>query len=126
MQRSRTMGKETGAAMNVRHVLAFAASLALLPGISVAQGGSRQAGWDFGADLLYQFSHDVSFEGGSSLSTGDDLGLALSFGYRFTPRVELQFSLDWNSVDYDAVLQSALDPTLAVGVHGDMETFTPR
>jgi hypothetical protein len=52
---------------------------------------------DFGGELLYQFSQDVDFNGGSKAELDDDLGLALSFTYRFNSRFELLFGLDWNS-----------------------------
>src|SRR5688572_33438767 len=37
----------------------------------------RQPGWDFGGELLYQFSQDIDFEGGSDASLEDDVGIAL-------------------------------------------------
>ena len=55
----------------------FSIGLALLlcSGVALAD---RQPGWDFGGELLYQFSQDVDFEGGSKADLDDDLGLALS------------------------------------------------
>ena len=90
----------------------FTIGLALLlcAGTALAD---RQTGWDFGGELLYQFSLDVDFEGGSKADLDDDLGLALSFTYRFNSRLELLFGLDWNSYDYSADIAPA--PTSPAG-----------
>jgi len=64
--------------------------------------GERGPGWEFGADLIYQLSKDIDFNGGSKASLDDDLGIAIAFGYRFNNKLELQFYLDWNDVDYNA------------------------
>ncbi len=68
----------------------------------------------------------MDFQGGSTADIEDDFAVAFIFGYRFNPRLELQFSLDYQSVDYDATIQSADTPGLAVDVRGEYESFTPR
>jgi opacity protein-like surface antigen len=93
---------------------------------STAIADTRDPGWDFGVDVIYQDSADITFKGGSTASLDSDWGLALTFGYRFNSHLELGFSLDWQSVDYEAELQSGLLPNLRVGVSGDLEAFTPR
>ena len=100
-----------------------AAALLLLSTAALA----RQPGWDFGAELVYNFSQDISFDGGSHASIEDDLGVALSFTYRFSPRLEMFFALDWNSADYkvhvapgDALAGLGFDAT------GELEYWTPR
>lgn len=98
----------------------------LFPSLGAAQSQGREAGWDFGIDLIYQFSKDIDFDGGSTLDIEDDVGLALSFGYRFNSRLELQFSLDWNDVDYKGTIRSANPLGLSVDIEGSMESFTPR
>jgi opacity protein-like surface antigen len=85
----------------------------------------RQPGWDFGADLIYQDSQDINFKGGSTASLDDDLGLALTFGYRFNERFELTFGLDWNQVDYKVNVAPATAGGLGFSGHGDLEAFTP-
>jgi opacity protein-like surface antigen len=113
--------------MNIRHLLrAFVGIAILIPSIGAAQSTERGPGWDYGLDVIYQFSHDVSFQGGSTLSLDDDLGLGLNFGYRLNPRFEVNFTLDWNSFDYRGTLQSADNPGLSADVSGDMEWFVPR
>jgi opacity protein-like surface antigen len=113
--------------MNVRHALLAGIAILLLgPAVAAAQDQVRAPGWDFGADVIYQLSGDAKFDGGSRLDFDDDLGLAISFGYRFNSRFELQFGLDWNSVNYHGVLQSASLPGVSATVNGDMESFTPH
>lgn len=99
-----------------------AASLANSPALC----DTRDAGWDFGIDVIYQDSADLSFEGGSTASLDTDWGLAIAFGYRFNERFELGFALDWQTIDYTATLQSGLVPERRIGVDGDLEAFTPR
>jgi opacity protein-like surface antigen len=109
----------------------FSIGLALLlcAGTALAD---RQPGWDFGGELLYQFSQDVDFDGGSKAELDDDIGLALSFTYRFNSRLELLFGLDWNSYDYDADILPAPTspggPIVGTGfsIEGEIETWTPR
>jgi opacity protein-like surface antigen len=113
--------------MNVRLRIALSAIAALsLPSLGTAQSGGREPGWDFGVEVTYGLSNDVSFDGGSRIDVEDDIGAALLFGYRFDSRLELQFSLDWNDVDYSGTLQSASFPNVTADINGTMETFTPR
>jgi opacity protein-like surface antigen len=113
--------------MNSQLRIAFVALAALsFHSVAIAQSGSRERGWEFGAEATYALSTDVGFDGGTTLDIEDDIGAALIFGYRFDPRLELQFSLDWNDVDYRGVLRSALVPSLTANISGTMETFTPR
>src|SRR3954471_23013348 len=104
--------------MRVRHALLpialFAAILA--PSFAAAQSATREAGWDFGVDAIFQFSKDVDFDGGSKLSLNDDIGLGLTFGYRFNPKLEVTFGIDWNSIDYHGTLQSASFPGVSASV----------
>jgi opacity protein-like surface antigen len=93
-----------------------------------AKAADRGPGWEFGADAIYQFSQDIGFEGGSRASLDDDLGLSISVGYRFNDKLEIQFGLDWQNIDYDVVINSA-PPSLA-GVQfsgsGSLDAVTPR
>lgn len=88
-----------------------------------ANAQSRGEGWEFGAELLYQNSNDVDFDGGTTVAFDSDIGFSLWGGYRFSDRLEVQFGLDWTNVDYDASLQ--LDPGGSIDVSGEVETFTP-
>jgi opacity protein-like surface antigen len=110
--------------------LCLFAAAALTAGLSTSahaqSKNTRGPGWDFGADVIYQDSTDITFEGGSTASLEDDIGVALTFGYRFNDHIELAFALDWQQLDYDATLQSGLVPNVSIDVSGDMETFTPR
>jgi len=113
--------------MRVRQALPVAVvAVVLAPSFAAAQGGTRETGWDFGVDAIFQFSKDINFEGGSKLSIDDDVGLGLTFGYRFNSKFELQFGIDWNSIDYHGTLQSASFPGVSASISGDMETFSPK
>lgn len=104
------------------------ATLILSTLCSASAFAEREAGWDFGGELLYQDSENLRFEGGSSADIEDDLGLALTFGYRFNSRLELIFGLDWNEIDYDfeVIEDSALPGVQGFSGSGDLETWTPR
>src|SRR5262245_59220616 len=94
---------------------------------SLAAQAGRDVGWEFGGELIYQDSVDFSSDGGSAASLDSDLGLALTFAYRFNERLELTFGLDWNNIDYTAELVDADPPFVGtIGVDGELEAFTPR
>lgn len=106
-----------------RHYIG-AAALLLFSATAVAD---RQPGWDFGGELIYAFSQDINFEGGSHASIDDDLGVALSFVYRFNSRLELLIGLDWNSADYDVhVAPGDALAGLGFDATGELEYWTPR
>jgi opacity protein-like surface antigen len=88
--------------------------------------GTRDAGWEFGVDGVYQDSAKWSFNGGSSVRVDSDYALTLNAGYRMSSRLEFSFALDWQKADYDATIQSADVPGLSADVSGDYEAFTPR
>ena len=110
--------------MKIRHVVVLAALCSTWP---LAAYADRDTGWEFGGDLLYQNSQDMEFEGDSTVSTDSDLGFAFTFGYRFNANLELQFGIDWQTVDYNAVIAPGTgNANLAVTVDGEYEAFTPR
>jgi opacity protein-like surface antigen len=100
--------------------------LAALCGACSLSAQARDPGWEFGGDLIYQDSQDIEGENGSTASLDSDLGIALTFGYRISERLEVAFGLDWNTIDYTANLESDTFPGLSVGVDGELESFTPR
>lgn len=87
---------------------------------------SRDPGWEFGIELIYQLSSDLDFDGGTTASTEDDLGFSATFGYRFNPRLSAEFAFDWANVDYRASLVSAATPAQSLDVRGEYELFAPR
>lgn len=109
--------------MNPRATWIFAVLASLLAARATAQ--SRGAGWEVGAQLVYQDSQDIGFNGGTSASLDDDIGLAVAFAYRFNDRFEVEFGIDWNSIDYDVSVVSASVPELGFTARGDLEAFTP-
>jgi opacity protein-like surface antigen len=108
--------------MKPRYLLPLAA---LSIAWSAAALAERQPGWDAGADLIYQDSQDITFNGGSAASLDDDLGLALTFGYRFNSRLELLFGLDWNNLDYDINIVADGIGGRDLSASGELESFTP-
>ncbi|HEU4624524.1 MAG TPA: outer membrane beta-barrel protein [Steroidobacteraceae bacterium] len=97
-----------------------------LPSIGLAQSSTREPGGEFGIDVLYQLSNTTDFDGGSRIKMDDDIGASLNFGWRFNPKWELQFILDWAKTNYHGTLQSASFPGLSADVRGDMESFAFR
>src|SRR5262245_39528881 len=98
--------------------------LALGLGYGATASADRDPGWDAGAELIYQDAKDISFDGGTRAELDDDLGLALTFGYRFNDRLELTFGLDWNNVDYDIHVVGDT-PLSSFSASGELEAFTP-
>jgi opacity protein-like surface antigen len=109
--------------MKSRYIVTLAA---LCSCWSLAAHADRDTGWEFGGELIYQTSQDISGDNGSTAALDDDIGLALTFGYRVNANLEVQFGVDWNTVDYNANLVSEDFPGLEVGVDGEMESFTTR
>ena len=109
--------------MKSRYIVSLAA---LCSCWSLAAHADRDTGWEFGGELIYQDSQDISGDNGSAAALDDDIGLALTFGYRVNGNLEVQFGIDWNTVDYTANLVSEDLPNLEVGVDGEMESFTTR
>jgi opacity protein-like surface antigen len=108
--------------MKIRYIVTLAA---VCSAWSLSAYADRDTGWEFGGELIYQDSQEIDGDNGSSASIDSDIGLALTFGYRFSERVELTMGLDWNNVDYTAELVSGTLP-ISVGVEGELESFTPR
>lgn len=113
--------------MKSRYIVTLAA---VCSAWSLSAYADRDTGWEFGGELIYQDSADFDSDGGSSASLDSDLGIALTFGYRFNERLELTFGLDWNNIDYTAEIVAEDVPLVpdgtVIGVDGELEAFTPR
>jgi opacity protein-like surface antigen len=113
--------------MKSRYIVTLAA---VCSAWSLAAHADRDFGWEFGGELIYQDSADFDSDEGSSASLDSDIGIALTFGYRFNERLELTFGLDWNNIDYTADIVAEDVPLVPdgtiIGVDGEMESFTPR
>ena len=113
--------------MKFRYIVTLAA---VCSAWSLAAHADREVGWEFGGELIYQDSADFESDGGSSASLDSDIGLALTFGYRLSERLELTFGLDWNNIDYTADIVAEDVPLVPdgtiIGVDGELESFTPR
>jgi opacity protein-like surface antigen len=101
----------------------WAAALCVVSAAASAQ--SRDTGWEFGGDVIYQSSQDVDFDDGGTTEFEDDIGISLYAGYRMSPRLEFQFGLDWSSIDYQAEYESQVIPGTLVNVDAEIEAFTP-
>jgi opacity protein-like surface antigen len=110
--------------MIVRAIVVFAALTGLTAASAMAQ--ERDEGWEVGAQAVYQDPRDITFNGGSTAELDEDIGIAVTFGYRFNARLELEFGLDWNTINYDLNLVSASVPGLNFSGRGDLESFTPH
>lgn len=93
---------------------------------STSAHAERDPGWEYGADIIFQASQDIDFNGGSAASLDDDFGIALVITRRFSERLELMFGLDWNRIDYGVDIASATPGRLPFSANGDLEAFTPR
>jgi len=92
--------------------------------LSVAAGAqSRDPGWEFGADVSFQPSKDTDIDT-TQIAFDDDIGLSLYAGYRVSERLEFQFGLDWNTVDYVASFPG-VNPGVELTVDTELEAFTP-
>ena len=113
--------------MKSRYIVTLAA---VCSAWSLAAYADRDTGWEFGGELIYQDSTEFTADHDAAASLDSDLGIALTFGYRFSERLELTFGVDWNNIDYDATVVSDGVPLLPNGteisVSGELEAFTPR
>jgi opacity protein-like surface antigen len=111
--------------MKSRYIVTLAA---VCSAWSLAAYADRDTGWEFGGEIIYQDSADFDGDDDSHASLDSDVGLALTFGYRFNERLELTFGLDWNNIDYtaDLVVDPPVGGITGVSVDGELESFTPR
>ncbi len=109
--------------MKSRYIVTLAA---VCSAWSLAAHADREVGWEFGGELIYQDSGHFDSDEGSSASLDSDIGIALTFGYRMSERLELTFGLDWNNIDYNAHVVSDTFPGVSADVEGELESFTPR
>ena len=80
--------------MKSRYIVTLAA---VCSAWSLAAYADRDTGWEFGGELIYQDSTEFTAERDAAASLDSDLGIALTFGYRFSERLELTFGVDWNT-----------------------------
>jgi len=108
------MTRSTG---SVLALLIFAALGATHSGSAAAQyysnSGGRAQTWEWWGEARFIFSKDLSFEGGSSISTSDDAGFGLGFGYNFDEHWLASFEFQYNEISYRASIASADKPPKA-------------
>jgi opacity protein-like surface antigen len=106
------MVRSTG---NVLGLLLFAALGSAYSGGAAAQfyssGSSGRAGsWEWWGEARFIFSKDLSFEGGTTISTDDDAGFGLGFGYNIDEHWLASFEFQYNEINYKATIASADRP----------------
>lgn len=100
-------------------------SLVLLYALGSAAHAERVKGWEVGYNVIYQDAQAIQFNGGSSLSLKSDIGVALAFNYRFNSRFNLHLGLDWNAVDYGAIVAPGTVDQEGFAARGSAEYLTP-
>jgi opacity protein-like surface antigen len=98
--------------------LVFAALGALYSGSAAAQyyssgGQGRAQTWEWWGEVRFIFGKDVSFDHGSSISTSDDAGFGLGFGYNIDEHWLASFEFQYNELQYKANITSADTPPKA-------------
>ncbi len=113
----------TGMTVNrmVQSAFAVGVTLALLGVGAAGEAQTREGSWEFSVGAVYQLGNDLSFEGGSSITTDDDFGLTLGFGYHFSDRLQASFGFLWSDVSYDAEVVS--DDGGRTGISGSYEAW---
>jgi len=110
------MMRSTG---NVLAPLVFAAVGAIYSGSAAAQyyssggSGERAQSWEVWGEVRVIFGKDVSFEHGSSISTSDDAGFGLGFGYNIDNHWLASFEFQYNEIEYKANIASGNVPPKA-------------
>jgi opacity protein-like surface antigen len=108
--------------MKIQSAILWTAAFCLSSSAAIAQ--SRDTGWEFGADVVFQTSQDIGFDNGTT-TFEDDIGLSLYAGYRMSSRLEFQFGLDWSNADYKAEYQPPQLPNTTINIDSEIEEFTP-
>jgi len=111
---------------NVLALLVFTALGTIYSDSAAAQYYSGSAGrgqtWEFWGEARVIFGKDVSFEHGSSISTSDDAGFGLGFGYNIDEHWLASFEFQYNQLEYKAHIASAdIPPKLSADLTGTAE-----
>lgn len=101
-----------------RTALLVALALAL-PAVAGAQTFDRAERWDFTVTPYYQGSTTLEADDDSKLDTSGELGFALGFGYNLNNHLNLNFTAQWASVDYDSVIYSIDNPGSYAEIEGE-------
>jgi len=108
------MTRSTG---TFRPMLVFAALGAIYSGSAAAQYYSGSEGraqtWEVWGEVRVIFGTDVNFEHGSSISTSDDAGFGLGFGYNIDEHWLASFEFQYNEISYKGTIASADTPPKA-------------
>jgi opacity protein-like surface antigen len=99
----------------------YLAGLALLAFATVAGAQSREERWEFTLGIPYQLGSETTFDGGSTVTTNDDFGFAMTFGYNSSEKITWSFGLRWAGIGYDG--DFADDQGAITGVSGTYDLW---
>lgn len=105
-------------------------TVAVLPSLACAQSfgspaaGDRTGRWDIYGGLRAVQSESLSADGGSTIKTDSDLGLAFGAGYNVSDHLLIGGEFSWAGIDYDGKAVSGDNPSLdPVPIDGEFDTF---
>jgi len=109
------MTRSTG---NVLALLVFSALGVIYSGTAAAQyftntSSGRAGNWEWYGEVRFIFAKDISFGHGTSVSTDDDAGFGLGFGYNIDDHWLASFEFQYNELNYKATIASADVPPKA-------------
>jgi opacity protein-like surface antigen len=113
-----------GSAMSLRARLLLL--LCALGACTQASADERGPGWEMGLDVIYQDAQAINFDGDSQVRLQTDYGISAWLGYRFNTHFDMQWTLDWNDIDYKSTLTSQSPFGLTANIDGTLESFTTR
>jgi len=96
------MTRSTG---NVLALLVFSALGVIYSGTAAAQyftntSSGRAGNWEWYGEVRFIFAKDISFGHGTSVSTDDDAGFGLGFGYNIDDHWLASFEFQYNELNY--------------------------
>jgi opacity protein-like surface antigen len=96
---------------NVLALLLFVALGATYSGSAAAQyysggGGGRAGTWEWWGETRFIFAKTIDFGHGTSISTDDDAGFGLGFGYNIDEHWLASFEFQYNEINYKATIGS--------------------
>jgi opacity protein-like surface antigen len=102
-------------------IFGTALALALVGGAMTAQAEDRAERWELAIGPTYQLGADLDFDGGSTVSTRDDLGFSLLGGYNLNEHLATTFGFQWAGIGYNANLIQ--DDGSAIAASGSYDTW---
>lgn len=110
----------------VKKILVVLAALAIVGEANaesaLKEPSARTRTWEMALQTRYQFSKDLNYRGGSSVSIDDDFAWGFAANYNVNEKINLGTEFGWNLINYNAnVINSDGDYSL---LGGTAETST--